>query len=56
MSTTTRWTSEDLKSLPDDGSRYEIIDGELYTCLSESLRINKAKANIIIGAKVWRRC
>jgi len=27
----TRWTSADLKSLPDDGNRYEIIDGELYT-------------------------
>ncbi|HSB08582.1 MAG TPA: Uma2 family endonuclease [Blastocatellia bacterium] len=30
MSTTTRWTSADLKSMPDDGTRYEIIDGELY--------------------------
>ena len=30
MSTTTRWTSKDLESLPDDGTRYEIIDGELY--------------------------
>ena len=30
MSTTTRWTSRDLESLPDDGTRYEIIDGELY--------------------------
>lgn len=30
MSTTIRWTSRDLESLPDDGTRYEIIDGELY--------------------------
>lgn len=30
MSTTTRWTSADLESLPDDGTRYEIIDGELF--------------------------
>jgi Uma2 family endonuclease len=30
MSTTTRWTSADLEALPDDGNRYEIIDGELY--------------------------
>jgi Uma2 family endonuclease len=29
MSTTTRWTSADLESLPEDGNRYEIIDGEL---------------------------
>jgi len=25
-----RWTSTDLESMPDDGKRYEIIDGELY--------------------------
>ena len=25
-----RWTSHDLELLPDDGKRYEIIDGELY--------------------------
>src|ERR1041385_1725156 len=31
MSTTTqRWTSADLEKLPDDGTRYEIIDGELF--------------------------
>ena len=24
-----RWTSSDLELLPDDGKRYEIIDGEL---------------------------
>jgi Uma2 family endonuclease len=30
MTTSTRWTSADLEALPDDGKRYEIIDGELY--------------------------
>src|SRR3954471_23994841 len=25
-----RWTVEMLDALPDDGNRYEIIDGELY--------------------------
>lgn len=30
MATTLRWTSRDMESLPDDGKRYEIIDGELY--------------------------
>ena len=24
------WTTEDLDLLPDDGTRYEIIDGELF--------------------------
>src|SRR6266571_461619 len=28
--TSLRWTSRDLEILPDDGKRYEIIDGELY--------------------------
>jgi Uma2 family endonuclease len=27
---TLRWTLRDVELLPDDGSRYEIIDGELY--------------------------
>lgn len=31
MTTSLRWTSSDLDALPDeDGTRYEIIDGELY--------------------------
>ena len=32
MSTTTarRWTLADLEGLPDDGNRYELIDGELH--------------------------
>ena len=30
MASTIRWTSTDLKALPDDGKRYEIIDGELF--------------------------
>jgi Uma2 family endonuclease len=30
MSSTTRWTSADLGVLPDNGARYEIIDGELH--------------------------
>lgn len=30
MTTALRWTSADLDALPDDGKRYEIVDGELY--------------------------
>ena len=26
----TRWTSDDLSLLPDDGTRYEIVDGDLH--------------------------
>ncbi|HTE46367.1 MAG TPA: Uma2 family endonuclease [Gemmatimonadaceae bacterium] len=25
-----RWTADDLQDLPDDGNRYEVIDGELF--------------------------
>ena len=30
MVTTMRWTTADLDLMPDDGKRYEIIDGELH--------------------------
>ena len=30
------WTVDDLQTLPDDGNRYEIIDGELYVTPSPS--------------------
>jgi Uma2 family endonuclease len=30
MASSTRWGSSDLEVLPDNGKRYEIIDGELY--------------------------
>lgn len=39
------WTYDDLLSLPDDGRRYEIIEGELYEMPSP----NKAHATTIIN-------
>jgi len=30
MARSMRWTSADLELFPDDGKRYEIVDGELY--------------------------
>src|SRR5688500_18477233 len=30
MPATTRWTAEMVRALPDDGKRYEVIDGELF--------------------------
>src|SRR5262245_28311856 len=32
-----RWTRHDLEDLPDDGNRYEVIDGELLVTPSPSL-------------------
>lgn len=31
---TMRWTTQDLELLPDDGRRYEIIDGELLVSVA----------------------
>ena len=30
MPATTRWTADMVRALPDDGKRYEVIDGELF--------------------------
>jgi Uma2 family endonuclease len=41
------WTYEDLFALPDDGKRYEIIEGELYEMPDPSLAHAMAIANLI---------
>jgi Uma2 family endonuclease len=33
-----RWTTNDLEDLPDDGNRYEVVDGELLVTPSPSAR------------------
>ena len=38
MPATTRWTAEMVRALPDDGKRYEVIDGELFVTPSPSWR------------------
>ena len=30
METTKKFTSADLRRMPDDGNRYEVIEGDLY--------------------------
>lgn len=44
---TKEWTVEMLKTLPDDGNRYEILDGELYVTPSPAWRHQEV---------VWRLC
>ena len=39
-----RWTFDDLEDLPEDGSRYEIIDGELFVTPAPSYRHHAAVA------------
>ena len=38
----TGWTAEMVRALPDDGKRYEVLDGELYVSPSPSLRHQRA--------------
>ena len=38
MPATTRWTADMVRALPDDGKRYEVIDGELFVSPSPALR------------------
>jgi Uma2 family endonuclease len=32
------WSADDVQALPDDGNRYEVIDGELFVTPSASLK------------------
>ena len=40
------WTVADLARMPDDGQRYEVIDGELFVTPSPSLRHQRAIARL----------
>jgi Uma2 family endonuclease len=41
------WTYEDLLTLPDDGKRYEIIDGELFEMPAPTFEHSTAVMNLI---------
>jgi Uma2 family endonuclease len=42
MPATTRWTADMVRALPDDGKRYEVIDGELLVTPAPSWRHQEA--------------
>lgn len=42
MPATTVWTAEMARALPDDGNRYEVIDGELFVTPAPTLRHQRA--------------
>ncbi len=48
-----RWTSADLEVLPDNGKRYEIIDGELYVSKSPTYHHQFACGRIHRHLDVW---
>jgi Uma2 family endonuclease len=42
------WTAADLRALPDDGKRYEIIDGELFVTPAPSWRHQDISMNLLL--------
>jgi Uma2 family endonuclease len=50
-----RWTSQDLDLLPDDGKRYEIIDGELYVSKQPDWHHQLVCSRVWELLQVWSR-
>jgi Uma2 family endonuclease len=44
-----RLTNADLEAMPEDGNRYELIDGELYVSTAPSVFHQSILANIVIA-------
>lgn len=55
MSALRPFTSHDLECLPDDGKRYEIIDGELYVSRQPHWRHQYACSEIARVLQNWNR-
>ncbi len=52
---TMRWTTQDLELLPDDGRRYEIIEGELLVTRAPHWSHQRTCGNIYAALKGWSR-
>lgn len=50
-----RWTYEDYKRLPDDGWRYEVIEGELYMAPAPRPRHQEAAINLATAMSQFAR-
>jgi Uma2 family endonuclease len=50
-----RWTSPDLELMPDDGKRYEIIDGELYVSRQPSWYHQDVGFELGFALRAWDR-
>ena len=49
-----RWTSADLELIPENGNRYEIIDGQLYMTRAPHCFHQNAGFNIGVALELWR--
>jgi len=52
-STQLKWTSADLELFPDDGKRYEIIDGELFVTRAPHWRHQKVCGRLFAVLDIW---
>jgi len=50
-----KWTSADLELLPEDGKRYEIIDGELFVTRAPHWQHQNTCINFCIVLKAWSK-
>jgi len=50
-----RWTTADLELFPDDGKRYEIIDGKLFVTRAPHWRHQNVADNVCAELKNWSR-
>jgi Uma2 family endonuclease len=55
MASSLRWTSADLESMPEDGKRYEIIDGELYVSKQPHFYHQQACGTIYSALYNWSK-
>jgi Uma2 family endonuclease len=53
MTQSLRWTSADLELMPDDGKRYEIIDGELYVSKQPQWGHQLTCGNTYVQLQLW---
>jgi len=49
----TRWTTSDIALLPDNGTRYEIIDGELYMSRQPHWHHQLTGSNLCAELRAW---
>jgi Uma2 family endonuclease len=55
MYSSTRWKATDLELLPDNGNRYEIIDGELFVTRAPHWDHQNAILNLSFVLVAWSR-
>ena len=53
MNAALRWTSADLEVMPDNGKRYEIVNGELYVSRSPNYHHQFACGQILTFLNIW---